>query len=65
MILAGAIRATQAFLPLLRESTGRVVFISSLAGVAAQKVLFCQFSFAWCLDAWLQASAPDWKLATI
>jgi len=35
--LFGAIRATKAFLPLMRESAGRVVFISSLAGLVAQK----------------------------
>lgn len=32
----GAMRATRAFIPLLRESSGRVVFISSLAALISQ-----------------------------
>lgn len=32
----GAVRATRAFLPLLREAGGRVVFVSSLAALIAQ-----------------------------
>jgi NAD(P)-dependent dehydrogenase (short-subunit alcohol dehydrogenase family) len=34
--LFGALRATQAFLPLLRKSQGRVIFVSSLAALVAQ-----------------------------